>query len=552
MLKSLYIENYAIISRLSMEVDPGFNGITGETGAGKSILIGALQLVLGQRADTSVLLNKDKKCIVEAVFTAPASDFMDTLWIRYDLDAAPDIILRRELSAQGKSRSFINDTPVSLTAIKEIGSQLVDLHQQFDTLDIRTAGFQCHVLDALAHNTDLLRAYQRDYQQYSTLSKQLYEREADWDRINREADYTRFLLDELEAVQLKPDELEQTEEKLKRMENAEHIKQQLQLVSEALDEGEQPVVHRLKSLQQLVGQLLRHLPEAESLHQRMIQVGIELKDIAGEVQTLQHHVQFDSGDLEQLQNRLSEGYRLLKKHQVQTTAQLLEIQSSLAEKMIQFEQSDAHLDSLRAQVNTLNIQCEQQAALLSASRKKQVSEVVDRVHTLLDRVGMPNARLQVAVDPIPIGADGADRVQFLLDANKSGRFEPLAKVGSGGELSRLMLCIKSLVAAEMQMPTLIFDEIDTGISGEAARQVGHILQAFSQHHQVLLITHQPQIAARAHTHWYVYKQEQEGSIQTAIRKLRMDERIDTIASMMSGDRPTKTALANAREMIQHG
>lgn len=535
-----------------MEVDPGFNGITGETGAGKSILIGALQLVLGQRADTSVLLYQDKKCIVEAVFTAPASDWMETCWTRYDLDPAADIIIRRELSAQGKSRSFINDTPVSLTALKEIGSQLVDLHQQFDTLDIRTAGFQCHVLDALAHNTDLLRAYQRDYQQYTTLLRQLTELETDWDRNNREADYTRFLLDELEAVQLKPDELEQTEEKRKRLENAEQIKQQLQQVSDALDEGEQPLVHRLKSLQQVMGHLIKHLPEAQPLHQRMTQVGIELKDIADEVQTLQHQVRYDAGDLEQLQNRLSEGYRLLKKHQVQTTAQLLDIQSSLSEKMIQFEQSDARIDTLRAQVNTLKIQCEQQAAMLSASRKKQVSVFVDRVQALLDRVGMPNARLQVAVDSIPISSDGADQVRFLLDANKSGRFEPLAKVGSGGELSRLMLCIKSLVASEMQWPTLIFDEIDTGISGEAARQVGHILQEFSQHHQVLLITHQPQIAARAHAHWYVYKQEQEGSLQTAIRKLSMDERVETIASMMSGDRPTKTALANAREMIQHG
>lgn len=551
MLQKLFIQNYAIIDEISISFDKHLNIITGETGAGKSILMGALNLILGQRADTGVLQQKDRKCIVEGGFAIAHQPQFKQFFKQHELDAGDEILLRREIAPSGKSRSFINDTPVSLAQLKELAVMLVDLHQQFDTLELGNASFQREVIDALASNAALLQEMDQQYSAYISTKKQLealLQQQAD---ANRELDYNKFLFDELDELSLKENELEQLDAELNILSNAETIKQQLQQVYMQLDGGDQPIVQQLKTLYhslQAIHGMEANLP---GLAERLNSALIELQDVAGELERIDEKIHYDAERIEEVNQRMAHGYRLLKKHNVTTTSALLLIQESLQQKLDVVLNMGNSIEQLRQDSSRLKSKAEATALQLHERRSAQLKDFAEKVNKLLAQVGMPNARLQVTLQPAALNAFGSDEIVFLFDANKSNRFEPLHKVASGGELSRLMLSVKSLVAKKLQLPTLIFDEIDTGISGEAARQVGIIMKDLSAAHQVISITHQPQIAAKASAHFFVHKAIAKDKIVTSLRRLSDDERITAIAQMLSGEKPTAAALENAREMVRN-
>ncbi len=551
MLKQLHIINYAIIDEISIDFSGKLNVITGETGAGKSILMGALSLILGDRADTSALLNREKKCFIEGTFIIGNKNAAKDFLKENDLDAEDELVIRREIAANGKSRAFINDTPVNLDQLRVLSNLLVDLHRQFDTLALGESDFQREVLDALATHNDLLIEYRKIFLQVSSLKKELADLQEQKMQFNKEFDYNKFLFDELNDANFTENELENAEAELKLLSNSEGIKSALAKVFTDLKEGEQPIVQQLKiSLNQLQIFSSYH-PNLPALLQRLQSAQIELQDIADEVDHINDHINYDPQRIEEINQKISSGYKLLKKHGVQTTNELIDIKNKLEEKLQAVLNMDENISSKEKEVNKLLQQANQKALLISKNRQSKIKFLEEKVNELLKQVGMPNARLKVQLAQGELNLFGMDTIDFLFDANKSNRFEPIRKVASGGELSRLMLSIKSLVAQSMDLATLIFDEIDTGISGETARQVGIILKGLSQQRQVICITHQPQIAGKADAHYFVYKEIKGDAIKTNIRSLTQDERITTIAKMLSGEKPTAAALENAREMIMN-
>ena len=552
MLRRLYIHNYAIIEEIEIEFSSNLNIITGETGAGKSILMGALSLILGDRADSTVLLNRSKKCFVEGIFNVDNKKEVKTYLRKNDLDADDEVVLRREINPNGKSRAFVNDTPVNLDQLRTISSMLVDLHRQFDTLSLGEADFQREVLDALANNFSLLQQYKTVFQQWQHSNRELEELEQQKNVFTKEFDYNKFLFDELEEAGLKDNELEEIEAELKILSNAEGIKSVLEKVSYQFSEGEQPVIQSVKSLQQQLSGVSSFHNGIEELVKRLHSSQIELQDIADEVVHINNQVNYDPRKIDELNNRMATGYKLLKKHGVQTTADLLQLKDSLEQKLQSVLNIDEAIQSKKNVVIQLEREAENLANDLSKNRSHQIEPLETQVNKLLHQVGMPNARMKVKLENSgALQFHGKDNIDFLFDANKSNRFEPIRKVASGGELSRLMLSIKSLVAQQIDLPTLIFDEIDTGISGEAAKQVGIIMKGLSSKRQVISITHQPQIAGKADAHLLVYKEIRGDSIKTNIRLLSDEERITTIAKMLSGEKPTAAAIENAREMVMN-
>ncbi len=552
MLQRLLIKNYAIIASVEIDFSNGLNIITGETGAGKSILVGALGLILGERADSSVLMDTNLKCIAEGAFNIREYPLVKGFLKENDLDADDELTIRREVAANGKSRAFINDTPVTLQQLKQFTSLLVSMHQQFDTLQLGDDDFQREVVDALAGNTGLLKKYRETFTQYTRLQKQLKALNEEQTAFTREKDYYTFLFNELEEANLQENELEEAEAALKLLNNAEQVKSSLTKVYYGLNEGEQPVLQQLKSLGSVLQSLNEFHPEVPGLVQRLQSSQIELKDLADEIERLADAVNLDARKLDELNERLTTGYKLQKKHGVQTTAELLSIQSEIAGKLNQSLNLDATVVQLETEQEKYLQQAKKLAIELSNNRKKETTGFEKKTTRLLTQVGMPNARIRVQIADAPLNINGGDEISFLFDANNSNRFEPLRKVASGGELSRLMLCIKSLVAASVKLPTLIFDEIDTGISGEAAKQVGIIMKDLGKSHQVISITHQPQIAAKADTHLFVYKKQSGNTINTHIKTLSEKERIDAIAQMLGGEKPSVSALENAKEMMTAG
>jgi len=549
MLQHLHIQNYAIIDDLKIEFSDRLNIITGETGAGKSILMGALGLILGDRADTNVLLNREKKCCIEGVFskaTAPGiADFLQ----RNDLENEPELLLRREIASNGKSRAFINDTPVSLQQIRELAAILVDLHRQFDTLALGEADFQLEVLDALTRQPELLRQYQTVFHQWASDKKELDQLIAAEAQAAKERDYQQYLLDELTALDLKPMELENIDQELTVLNNAGIIQQTIDRISFLLRDSETPLLPHLKQSTQSLQSYTSMLPALAPLSERLQSAQIELGDIADELQKIKDQCQVDENRTDFINQRLADGFKLYKKHGVKTTNELLEIQQSLSTTLAHAEKRVEQRMALEKSTEESRQALVKIADRLSAERKKVATPFENEVKRLLTRVGMPNASIEVQIKDSKPNETGADQIDFLFDANQSGRMEPLKKVASGGELSRLMLCIKSLVADSIELPTLIFDEIDTGISGEAARQVGMIMKEMTANRQLICITHQPQIAGKADAHFWVFKEASGSTIQTGIRKLNEEERIKAIAKMLSGEEPTAAALANARELI---
>jgi len=550
MLKQLSIQNYAIIEAIDIKFPGGMNIVTGETGAGKSIIMGALGLILGDRADSSALVNKGKKCIVEGVFKADNKAGVKKFLKDNELDADEELVLRREIGVNGKSRAFINDTPVNLEQLRELSSLLVDLHQQFDALQLGENDFQREVVDALAGNKNIIGEYRIVYSEWKRIQQELDELKDQKHQFDKEADYNRFQFTELDEAGFRENELEETDAELKMLNNSEGIKSALSKVYFELKESERPLVSQLKGLSNQLQVYASFHPQLPELIKRLQSAQLELQDVAGDLNSISDHINFSPEKIEQLNDRLSLGYKLMKKHGVKTTNELLAIQNQLQEKLQAVLNIDDNIQQKEKQLSTTNKKALELANEISEERKKQVKPLEEKVNKLLAQVGMPNAKIKVEIkEEDELNSYGKNSIEFLFDANRSKQFLPVRKVASGGELSRLMLCIKSLVAQKLDMPTLIFDEIDTGISGEAARQVGIIMKELAGNRQVICITHQPQIAGKANAHFFVYKEIVKDEVKTNIRLLNKDERITAIAKMLSGEKPTAAAMENAREMV---
>jgi DNA repair protein RecN (Recombination protein N) len=549
MLQKLHIQNYAIIDEIEIDFSAKLNIITGETGAGKSILMGALSLILGERADTSVLLKNDKKCFIEGFFSLNDNHAAQQFLNSNELETEHELVIRREIAANGKSRAFINDTPATLQQLKELASLLVDLHQQFDTLELGDSSFQREVIDALANNNNGLVNYQLAYKQWVNAKHELEALQQKKSAFTKEADYNQFLFDELNELALKENELEDLDTELKLLSNSEGIKAALNKVYFELKENEQPIVSTLKQLSNQLQTFAAYHADVKTIIDRIVSSQIELQDIADEVDRLNDSIGYDEKRIAIINDKMAAGYKLLKKHNVKTTNELLLIQHELEQKLQAVLNIDEAILTKEKETWALENKALQQAEILSKARQAQAKPLADKVNYLLHQVGMPNALLKVDVQETALHLFGKNTIEFLFDANKSNRFEPIRKVASGGELSRLMLCIKSLVAQSIDLPTMIFDEIDTGISGEAAKQVGTIMQGLANNRQIICITHQPQIAGKANAHYFVYKEIKGNAVKTNIKLLNDDERITAIAKMLSGEKPSAAALESAKEMM---
>jgi len=496
-------------------------------------------------------MNQQKKCFIEGIFSIDGKKEIKDFLTANEFDETDELVLRREITANGKSRSFINDTPATLQQLKQLASLLVDLHQQFDTLELSNSNFQREVVDALANHQNKIQSYQNIYKQWlqsKTVLKELIQQK---NAFTKEADYHQFLFDELNELNLKENELEDLDDELKLLTNSEGIKITLSKIYFDLKESEQPIVVLLK---QIVNQL-QHYAELHhalpTIVERLQSSQIELNDIASEIDSINNSVHFDEAKIALINEKLAAGYKLLKKHGVQHTNELISIQADLEKKL----QAVIHIDDAIAakEKETIQLlkQAQELASAISANRKKQINPLEAKVNALLVQVGMPNARIKIEITDTVLNEFGKDNIEFLFDANKNNKFESIKKVASGGELSRLMLSIKSLVAQSIDLATMIFDEIDTGISGEAAKQVGLIMKGLAINRQIICITHQPQIAGKADAHFFVYKQTVNDTVKTSIRLLNKDERITSIAQMLGGEKPTAAALENAREMIMN-
>lgn len=550
MIKKLLIRNYAIIDELEIHFSKGLTIITGETGAGKSILLGALGLVMGQRADTKTLYREDEKCIVEGVFDVRPYELQE-FFLENDLDYDPELVIRREITPAGKSRAFVNDSPATLDVLQGLSSALIDLHQQFDTRDIHNVSFQLRLLDALADNKTLLARYQKDFKAWLSACRRL----AELERLNadsaRETEFIRFQLEELQAAALRECEQEELEQELSLLSNAEEIKRTMAAACHYLLESEQSVITQLREVGISLNTFRRINPQIGSLAERYEIAVTEVQDIAAELSRIADATEYDPGRLLEVQERLDLIYRLQNKHRLATVGELLALQQEWHDKLQKLSNLDDEIASLHRQISDARQHLGNQAHVLRERRLAVIPGFETAVKNMLAQLAMEHAVLQVQCAPLQeFTPTGQDDVNFLFAANKGGRLQLIKDVASGGELSRLTLVTKSLVAAAIPLPTLIFDEIDSGISGDVALRMGNILRKLSNQHQVVAITHSPQVAAKADAHYFVYKKDTPERTVTNVRQLNEEERIRSIAVMLSQNPPSESALQNARELLQ--
>lgn len=555
MIRHLHIENYALIEQLDIDFHPGFSVITGETGAGKSIIIGAIGLLLGQRADSKSIKAGAKRCVIESVFDA--SDCQLEAFFtenEFDFDGS-ECIIRRELTSTGKSRAFINDTPASLTQLKEIGEQLIDIHSQHKNLLLGKENFQLSTLDTMAQNGDLLTAYKTEYKTYKTLAKQLEEALEEVKGNKEEEDYLRFQVNQLADAQLKEGEQEELEEEAETLEHAEEIKSSLYNAAnhlQATNDG----TDTLGLIKQCISELhsiTSVYPSAEELANRLDTCYIELKDVAEELEGQAEDVEYNPKRLEQVEERLNTIYTLLKKHGVDSVEELLSIQRNLEEKLMRIDNSDDFIEELRKKTASQQEKALAIAKKLSKSRMEASKKMEKVMVEKLLPLGMPNVQFKcsVLVNPSILTETGIDQVQFLFNANKSGELKPVSQIASGGEIARVMLALKALIAGTVKLPTIIFDEIDTGVSGSIAEKMAKIMQEIGEKkRQVISITHLPQIAALGSHHYKVYKEDTSLATLTHIIPLTYEERIEEIAHMLSGETLTQAAFDNAKSLLK--
>ena len=552
MLRSLYIQNYALIEKLDITFERGFSVITGETGAGKSIIVGAIGLLLGQRADVKAIRPGASKCVIEAQFDISAYG-MQAFFEENDLEYDAECILRRDVYASGKSRAFINDTPVSLAQMKELGEQLIDVHSQHQNLLLNTEGFQLNVLDLLAHDEADLQTYQTLYKDWRQAERDLEKLKAEAEKNREDEDYLRFQLEQLEEAQLTSGEQDELEEEAEMLAHAEDIKAGLYEAGQTLNADEGGMLGLLRDCQNNMSNLREVYAPAGELAERLDSVYIELKDIAREIEDREETIEFNPERLNTVNERLNLLYTLEQKHRVDTVDELLALQESYAAKLAGITSSDEDIERLQERCVDLFKQVEAQAGVLTEARKRAAQEVERQMASRLIPLGMPNVRFQVemGVRKEP-GIHGMDTVNFLFSANKNGVLQNISSVASGGEIARVMLSVKAMIAGAVKLPTIVFDEIDTGVSGEIADRMADIMQEMGDNdRQVISITHLPQIAARGRVHYKVYKQDNEKETNSHIRRLTDEERVEEIAHMLSGATLTDAALNNARALLGH-
>jgi len=549
MLKRLHIRNYALIDELEIKFSNHLTIITGETGAGKSILLGALGLVMGERADSKVFYNDTQKCIVEAFFEVGAYD-LKSFFEENELDYDQEVVIRRELSPAGKSRAFVNDTPVNNQVLQRLTESLIDLHQQFDLLDIHNVNFQLRMIDALADNSTLLKEYQIGYKTYAADRKKLAELISRSENGAKEMEFLRFQLDELLLAAPVAGEQEMLESELSRLSNAEEIKRSYTMAYSYIADAEQNITGQLQEIARSLAPTRKLTPELASMSERMDSLIVDLQEIAKDFDRISELTEHDPERINEVQERLNVLYKLQKKHGVVSIPELLQVQESLAAQTAGFTDLGGEIARLEKALTAQEKQLRSLAATLSKRRRSIPAAFEEKVHGMLHQLSMPHARLRVDIaDLTNLSPTGTDDVQFLFASNIGSRYLPIKDVASGGELSRLTLCTKSLVADAIPLPTLIFDEIDSGISGDVSLKMGLILKELSARHQVVSITHTPQIAARADAHYFVYKKVADNRTITNIRLLEPEDRIRSIAVMLSGNPPSDSALATARELV---
>jgi DNA repair protein RecN (Recombination protein N) len=549
MIKKLLIQNYALIEALELEFPSGLTIITGETGAGKSILLGALGLIMGNRADSRSLFDENKKCVVEAYFSIEKYG-LASFFENNEIDYEDDLIIRRELTPAGKSRSFINDTPVNLKMLQDLSAELIDLHQQFDTSDIHDQNFQLKMVDALADNAHLLTKYRKEFREYAALKKQRDEIISMSQASQREIEFLNFQWDELDKANLQLGEEDSLEEELTRLTHAEDIKRILGATFSQLEESETSILTQLSDIAQSLSQVRRFDDEVGRLYERLVTSQIELRELSRDIENRYDIIEYDPDRLKTVQERLDMLNRLLNKHQVANIEELIKFRAQLASRLESFANRNMDIAAIEARISHLQNQLEQVAGVLNERRVAVIPSFVDKIHQRLSLLALENARLEVHCQSVEdLGPNGKDSVFFLFAANRGSRMLPIKDVASGGELSRLALVIKSLVASAIPLPTLIFDEIDAGISGDVALKMGNILRTLSNEHQVITITHSPQVAAKADTHYYVYKEEMPERTLTCVKSLDKEGRIFSIASMLSQNPPSAFAIENAKELL---
>ena len=551
MLKRLAISNYALIDNLDISFSDQLNIMTGETGAGKSIILGALSLILGQRAEGKYFFNQQKKCIIEGVFELEEFQLED-FFSENDLDYDRETVLRREISSDGKTRAFINDTPVNLTTLKKLSEKLIDVHSQHAILEINDEDFQLLIVDIVAENEDLLKNYRKAYKAYKKIQANLKTLLSQAEQNAADLDYFKFQFEELEKANISEAEQEELEIEQNSLTHAEEIKRNLLLSIGILNENEPSVGIQIKEALVNLDNAGKHKPEINALHERLNSCLIEIKDIISELENIEQKSLIDEERLSEVNERLDLLYSLQKKHRVNSNTELINLREQFSEKIEGILFADEDIEKLKLESEQVYNELLRLAGDISQRRADSIPDVETRVMATLAEIGMPNAVLQITNEIMPDGKfdiNGNNQLKFLFSANKGQTPLPMNKVASGGELSRLMLAIKSLVAIHTALPTIIFDEIDTGISGEIALRVGHIMEKLSANMQVIAITHLPQIASKGNSHFCVYKDEKNDSTQTNIKKLNENERILELAKMLSGNNPGESAIQNAKELL---
>lgn len=551
MLKSLFIQNFVLIDSLDIRFENGFSVITGETGAGKSIILGALSLVLGQRADGKSIKNESEKCVIEAVFDVSKYQ-LETFFMANDLEYDADsCILRRELFTSGKSRAFINDSPVSLSVVKELGSRLIDIHSQHQNLLLGDTHFQLKVVDVMAENEILLILYRKEYSRYQSLKKELKELMEKAVQTKQEEDYVRFQLEQLQEAQLVAGEQDELEQEQETLSHAEEIKGSLYKITELLEGDELGAVQLIKEALSIADSLERYYPKAKEIAERLRSAYIDLNDLASETDVLKEDVEFNPERLDWVNERLNVLYTLEQKHRVPSIEALIELQEKYELQLKDIDSFDEHIVHLNNQLEASRKELLQQASVLSEQRKVASKAMAVQLVGMIVQLGMPNTRFRIDfVQKAEPEIDGMDDICFMFSANKSGDLQPVAQTASGGEISRLMLCIKAMIAGFTALPAIIFDEVDTGVSGDIADKMGDIMYDLGTKMQVFAITHLPQIAAKGKEHYFVYKEDTADRTITRIRILSRDERVKEVARMLSGASLTDASLANARELLR--
>lgn len=551
MLKRLAIRNYALIDNLDISFSNELNIMTGETGAGKSIILGALSLILGQRAEGKYFFNQQKKCVIEGTFEVNSFQLED-FFTENDLDYDRETVLRREISSDGKTRAFINDTPVNLAILKKLGEKLIDVHSQHATLEINDEEFQLLVIDTVAGNDDLLSDYRNTYRSYRNTQSRLKELISLTEQNKADLDYFQFQFDELEKAGLAPGEQEELEQEQSELTHAEEIKRSLLISIGVLSENEPSVAVQIKEALINLSNAEKFKPEIGKITERLNSTLIEIKDLISEIEDLEQKSLINESRLEEVNERLDLLYSLQKKHRVNSETELIAIRDQFSIKISTILFADEDIEKLKTESDKLHWEMTDLANKISKRRTDAIPKVETQVVQTLSEIGMPNAILQILNENLPEGKfdiNGSNQIRFLFSANKGQSPLPMNKVASGGELSRLMLAIKSLVAMHTSLPTIIFDEIDTGISGEVALRVGDIMEKLSKNMQVIAITHLPQIASKGNTHFCVYKDEESDITRTNIRELDKQDRVMELAKMLSGNNPGESAIQNARELL---